>query len=257
MKGKTTGPKRASNLRRYVHTIINADDLGRSQRISPCVSVAMPTRNPMIRIMGAVLFSTLMVSEPALAQTWLEEVLAARKAPQAQEREVGSDADMLAEIHYDLRGMMDEAQPPGEGVAATGPRARSAQRARRFQALVDNVAGLHRLSIAFQSFRFAALEQRWTQRDIRERSKSLEDVSRDLFRSMTDVAPETFEYEREQFAARPLEEQLTMIGTLAAHVRGQIVQTLQTGVIDVTRQKSIVSRMNILLDLGRYLQIAR
>ena len=211
----------------------------------------------MIRIVGAVVFSTLMASEQALAQTWLEEVLAARKAQQAQEREVGTGADMLAGIHYDLRGTMDEAQPPGEGVAATGPRARSAQRVRRFQALLDNVAGLHRLSIAFQSFRFAPLEQRWAQRDIRERSKRLEDVSRDLFRSMTDIAPETFEYEREQFAARPLEEQLTMIGTLAARVRVQILQTLQTGVIDVTRQNTIVSRLNILLDLGRYLQIAR
>ena len=225
--------------------------------MSPSIPVAMSTRNPMRRIVGAVVFSTFMVSEPALAQTWLKEVLAARKAEQAQEREVGTGADMLAGIHYDLRGIMDEAQPPGERVAVTGPRARSAELVRRFQALLDNVAGLHRLSIAFQSFRFAPLEQRWAQRDIRARSKRLEDISRDLFGSMTDTAPETFEYERERFAARPLEEQLTMIGTLAARVRVQILQTLQTGVIDITQQNTIVSRLNILWDLGRYLQIAR
>ena len=66
--------------------------------------------------------------------------------------------------------------------------------------------------------------------------------------------PETFEYDRAQFTARPLDEQLIMIGGLAARTLSDILQTLRADVIDVARQTRIASRLNILWELGRSLE---
>ena len=210
----------------------------------------------MKQIAYVVGFYVLLAVEPALAQTWLEEVTAARKADEAQEREVGlNSTDLLAGTHYDLREMSDEGLGPA-GFAGARP-AYSGRRARRVQDLLDGVAGLHRLSVALRSFRFAPLDEPWTQRDVRDRSKKLEDVARELFRSMTGNSPETFQYDRARFAVRRLDEQLAMTGVLAARVRMQVLETFETGVIDVASQKSIASRLNILWELGRYLQLSR
>ena len=212
----------------------------------------------MKQIAYVVGFYVLLAVEPALAQTWFEEVTAARKADEAQEREVGMDStDVLAGIHYDLREMSDEGPSAGPAGFVGARPAYSGRRARRVQDLLDGVAGLHRLSVALRSFRFAPLDEPWAQRDVRDRSKKLEDVARELFRSMTGNSPETFPYDRARFAVRRLNEQLAMTGVLAARVRMQVLKTFETGVIDVASQKSIASRLNILWELGRYLQLSR
>ena len=191
---------------------------------------------------------------PAFAQTWPEEAEARRKAAETFEEALGIDADSVDSVAplNNLRVMVGE--DPGAW-ATFGPPARSDRRGRWLRDLLNDVARLNRLSVEFRSFRFAPLEEPWARRDILERSADLENVAGDVFRSITGNAPETFEYDRAQFTARRLDERLVMIGALAGRTGSDILQTVRAGVIDVARQTTIASRLNILWELGRNLEI--
>ena len=192
----------------------------------------------------------------ALAQTWPEEVAARRTAAEAFEENLGIDAASVesgAPLN-DLRSMIGEGEDPGAW-ATFGPPAPSDRRGRWLRDLLNDVARLNRLSVEFRSFRFAPLEEPWARRDILERSADLENVAGDVFRSITGHDPETFEYDRAQFTARRLDERLVMIGVLAGRTGSDILQTVRADVIDVARQTTIASRLNILWELGRNLEI--
>ncbi len=195
----------------------------------------------------------------ALAQTWPEEVEAMRKAEEVREESLGIDAESVLGGFplNDLRAMIGEGGIPGEewATAEFGPPEGSDRGGRWLRDMLDDVARLSRLSVEFRSFRFAPLEKPWARGDLLERSADLEKVAGDLFRSITGDDPETFEYDRAQFTARPLDEQLIMIGGLAARTLSDILQTLRADVIDVARQTRIASRLNVLWELGRSLEV--
>ena len=87
----------------------------------------------------------------ALAQTWLKEVEANRKAEEAREESLGIDAESVLGGFplNDLRGMIGEGEDPGAW-ATFGPPARSDRRGRWLRDLLDDVNRLGRLSVEFR-----------------------------------------------------------------------------------------------------------
>ena len=177
-----------------------------------------------------------------------------QKAWEFEDEIRGIDSDTLG---FDEDGVLSGAPMPsaGPGWSGTmGSPGRVDRRERWLGALLKDAAELGRLSVEFRSFRFAPLEEPWARHDIREKSDNLEEAARDIFRSITGRDPETFDYDRAEFGARPLDERLAMIGGLAARTLSDILQTLHADVVDVAQQTTIASRLNILWELGRNLQ---
>ena len=196
----------------------------------------------------------------APAQTWPDTAEGMRrvrefeqKAREFENETGGIDFDTLG---FDEDGVLSGAPPPSAGpgwLGTMGSPSRIDGWERRLRDLLKDVAKLGRLSVEFRSFRFAPLEERWARHDVQEKSDNLEEAARDIFRSITGRDPETFHYERAEFAARPLDERLAMIGGLAARTVSDILQTLHADVVDVARETTIASRLNILWELGRNL----
>ncbi len=195
----------------------------------------------------------------ALAQSWPEEVLANRKAEGAREERLGiyADSDEGGFLFGELLAKVGERGLTGEewATAEFGPPQGFGRRERWLRDLLHDVGRLSQLSVEFRSFRFAPLEKPWVRGDLLERSADLENAAGDLFRSLTGDDPKAFEYDRAQFAARRLDEQLMMIGGLAARTRSDILQSLRADVVNVARQTRIASRLNILWELGRSLEV--